>query len=93
MPRTCGSPIYSRRVDDDASVRVRFGTLDGDPGARAVAHVCIESMAPWFELTDELPRFDSDRRYMTKISRICCLSADRDRALLHGEFESTGGSV
>lgn len=63
--RICGSPIYSRRVDDDASVRVRFGTLDGDPGVRAVAHVCIESKAPWFELTDELPRFDSDRRTMT----------------------------
>ena len=33
--RVCGSPIYSHRVADPASVRVRFGTLDGDPGVRA----------------------------------------------------------
>lgn len=62
--RVCGSPIYSHRVDDPNSLRVRFGTLDGDPGVRAVAHFAVDSKAPWFELTDDLPRLDSDRRPM-----------------------------
>src|SRR5258708_25695473 len=36
--RVCGSPIYSRRVEGPDEVRVRFGTLDDDPGVRASFH-------------------------------------------------------
>lgn len=62
--RVCGSPMYSRRVDDAGTLRVRFGTLDGDPGVRAVAHFAVDSKALWFELSDELPRLDSEGRRM-----------------------------
>ncbi|MDP3936657.1 MAG: GFA family protein [Deltaproteobacteria bacterium] len=51
----CGSPIYSRRADDPGTLRLRLGTLDGDPGQRPVIHVSVGSKAPWFELTDGLP--------------------------------------
>ncbi len=60
--RVCGSPIYSYRADAPAEVRVRFGTLDRDPGVRPSLHFAVDSKAPWFEITDELPRLDSQAR-------------------------------
>jgi len=55
----CGSPIYSRRVDRQGTYRLRLGTLDGDPGVRPVCHIWVGSKAPWFEISDSLPRFPS----------------------------------
>jgi hypothetical protein len=60
--RTCGSPVYSHRLDAPGEVRVRFGTLDDDPRVRAAFHFAVESKAPWFEITDDLPRLDSQAR-------------------------------
>jgi len=37
---------------------VPAGSLDGDPGARPGLHIYVGSKAPWFEIADELPRFD-----------------------------------
>ena len=54
--RICGSPIYSHRLADPGVVRVRFGTLDGDPGVRATIHYAIDSKAPWVQITDSLPQ-------------------------------------
>jgi len=54
----CGSPIYSVIPADPNTVRIRLGTLDGDPGIRPGFHVFVGSKAPWHEITDELPRFD-----------------------------------
>ncbi|MFN2427275.1 MAG: GNAT family N-acetyltransferase [Candidatus Binatia bacterium] len=54
----CGSPIFSRRDDDPATVRVRLGTLDGDPGVRPSVHGWIRDKAPWERLPEDgLPRF------------------------------------
>lgn len=53
----CGSPIYSRVDSDPETYRLRLGTLDGDPGRRAVAHGFVDSKAPWYEILDELPRY------------------------------------
>ena len=53
----CGSPIYSRRLDDPTHVRIRLGTLNEDPGVRAQFHACVDTKAPWFEITDDLPRY------------------------------------
>jgi hypothetical protein len=39
----CGSPIAS--------------FLDDDPGVRPAMHVHVASKAPWYEITDALPRF------------------------------------
>jgi hypothetical protein len=54
----CGSPVSSRMRDVPEIVRVRLGLLDGDPGDRPVAHLHAGSKAPWFEITDDLPRFE-----------------------------------
>ena len=56
----CGSPIYSRRVADPDTFRIRFGLLDGDPGRRALAHFWVSARAPWFEITDELPQYPEE---------------------------------
>jgi len=54
----CGSPLYSRVEGDDAVIRVRLGSLDGDPARRSLAHCWVGSKAPWFEITDRLPQFE-----------------------------------
>jgi hypothetical protein len=46
----------------DAPGGVRFvplGGLDGEPAVRPEAHIFVASRAPWFELSDSLPRFDA----------------------------------
>jgi hypothetical protein len=54
----CGSPVHSRNASDPERLRVRLGSLDQDPGRRALVHVWVGSKAPWFEITDQLPQFD-----------------------------------
>jgi hypothetical protein len=55
--RTCGSPVP--RVDRDRDLAVvPMGTLDDTPAMRPQAHIFVASKAPWYELTDELPRHD-----------------------------------
>jgi hypothetical protein len=38
---------------------VPAGNLEGDPGARPLAHIFAASKASWYEIPDELPRFDA----------------------------------
>ena len=54
----CGSPLFSSRDDDPETLRLRIGTLDGDPRARPVLHGWVSDKAPWERLPDDgLPRF------------------------------------
>jgi hypothetical protein len=53
----CGSPVYKRTTDQPDSLRIRLGLLDGDPQLRALAHIWIDSKAPWYEVEDALPKF------------------------------------
>ena len=55
--RNCGSPVYSYRESIPGTVRIRLGTVDGDPGAQAVLHSWVSEKARWFEITDKLPQF------------------------------------
>ncbi|HZR83045.1 MAG TPA: GFA family protein [Candidatus Binatia bacterium] len=55
--RRCGSPLYSRTDAEPGSLRFRLGTLDGDPGRRALAHFWVASKAPWYEIADVLPQY------------------------------------
>jgi hypothetical protein len=51
----CGSVTPGDAADGHRVVPL--GGLDGDAGVRPLAHIFVASKAPWFELTDELPRF------------------------------------
>lgn len=58
--RTCGSPLWSRRRADPDELRIRLGLLNEDPGRRPMVHVWLGEKAPWFEVTDDLPRSQTD---------------------------------
>ena len=38
---------------------VPLGGLDQDPGGRPEAHIFVGSKAPWFEIRDGLPSFET----------------------------------
>jgi hypothetical protein len=54
--RTCGSAVP--RVSAARNmVSVPAGSLDSEPGIRPTGHIYVDSKAPWFEITDDLPQF------------------------------------
>ena len=55
--RRCGSVVPGDGVD--GNVFVPAGNFDGDPGARPLAHIFAASKAPWYEIHDDLPRFET----------------------------------
>ena len=56
--RVCGSnmPVLE---DDGAQVNIPAGTLDDDPGVRPIVHIFTGSKAPWFDIVDGLPQFNT----------------------------------
>jgi hypothetical protein len=56
--RSCGSPVPGFQPEGEGEyVILHAGALDQDPGSRPVHHIFVGSKAPWFEITDALPRF------------------------------------
>jgi hypothetical protein len=53
--RRCGSEVPRLSLERGVAV-VPAGSLDQDPGVRPALHIYVSSMAPWFEITDDLPR-------------------------------------
>ena len=60
----CGSHVYAYFDANPEEIILRVGTLDGEPGVRAQAHIWVGQKAPWYEILDSLPCFDQhpDRR-------------------------------
>lgn len=54
--RVCGASLPQ---DHPGLVGVHAGLLDDDPGVRAGLHIWVGSKAPWFEISDSLPRFEA----------------------------------
>jgi hypothetical protein len=53
--RVCGSPMP--RIDRDRGLAViPLGSLDGDSPLRPQRNIFVGSMAPWYTITDDLPR-------------------------------------
>ena len=52
----CGSPIYARVPALPDILRIRVGTLTSDPVSRPSGHFDVDSKAPWFSITDDLPQ-------------------------------------
>lgn len=52
----CGSILGG--TDSGRVTSVTVGTIDGDPGTRPRSHIFVGSMAPWFQISDDLPQFD-----------------------------------
>ncbi len=54
----CGSNLTFRFDPFPDAVWLAIGSLDDDPGARPSAHIFAGSIAPWHQITDELPAFE-----------------------------------
>lgn len=55
---TCGGKMP--RVDRTRDMAViPMGCLDDDPGVRAQGHIFVPSKAPWFDIADRLPQFET----------------------------------
>jgi hypothetical protein len=52
--RDCGSPVPMVRF----RAVIPVGSLDDDPGIRPALHIFVASKAPWYEIADDLPRYD-----------------------------------
>jgi hypothetical protein len=57
--RVCGSTLVSLFEDNPKTLGLAMGTLDDDPALRPTFHVFVGSKAPWFEITDQSPQFDT----------------------------------
>jgi hypothetical protein len=53
----CGSRAPSLSRDRNLYF-VPAGLLDDDPGVRPALHIFVGSKAPWWQITDDLPRFE-----------------------------------
>jgi hypothetical protein len=56
--KRCGATLQFIRESRSHTFSLALGTLDDDPGVRPSHHIFVGSKAPWFELTDTLPRHD-----------------------------------
>jgi hypothetical protein len=56
--RTCGSVVPTVLPELGIAV-VPAGNLEGDPGIRPQRHMFAASRAPWYPITDDLPRSDA----------------------------------
>lgn len=55
--RHCGTPLYSRRDDAPAVLRLRMGSLDTPTDARPAAHIFVHDLPGWAAPDDGLPRY------------------------------------
>lgn len=54
----CGSTITMHEEVLDDRVQVTLGSLDAPERVQVDDHVWTQDQLPWFEVTDELPRFE-----------------------------------
>ncbi len=55
--RICGSSLG---IPDRGKLgEITLGTLDTDPGVRPTEHIFVGSKAPWYEITDSLPQYET----------------------------------
>jgi len=45
--------------DSPETLGLALGTLDDDPGVKPLFHVYVESKAPWYEISDALPEYQT----------------------------------
>ena len=55
----CGSTLRCNYSTEPGVYYLTLGTVDGDPGCRPDIHIFTGSKAPWFEITDAVPQFDT----------------------------------
>jgi hypothetical protein len=56
----CGSSLFWEDTRYPKLIEVTLGTLDGDPRHAPDAHIFVASRAPWWDIADDLPRYDEN---------------------------------
>ncbi len=56
--RECGSTLGGTEKGEITSITM--GTVVGDPGVKPESHIYVGSMAQWYEIQDDLPRFEEE---------------------------------
>ena len=54
----CGAHVFARSQASPDMVGLRIGTIDGDPGIRSKTHIWVSQKRDWYDLNDDLPRFE-----------------------------------
>ena len=54
----CGSSILVEVDAEPDATYVAMGTMVGKPACPPGYHQFVDSMAPWYEITDDLPKYD-----------------------------------
>ena len=54
--KECGSNLGT--IEKGQVTMIFLGTVSGDPGVRPAEHIFVGSKAPWYEINDDLPRYD-----------------------------------
>ena len=52
----CGSNLITKFDQNPDILGFALGTLDTDPGVKPEMHIFVNSKAPWYEITDNLPK-------------------------------------
>lgn len=55
----CGSNIMVTLTAEPDAFYVAMGTIDGNPSLPPGYHIFVGSKAPWFEITDSLPQYET----------------------------------
>ena len=55
----CGSNLISTYDNDPTRISIPLGGLDQAPANRPEGHFFVGSKAPWYEITDGLPQYDT----------------------------------
>lgn len=55
----CGSSLISSNANYPDFIGLPLGGLEQDTGDRVHAHIMVGSKAPWYEITDDLPQYDT----------------------------------
>ena len=53
----CGSPVFADYKPDRKTIYLTLGTVDSELDCPPGFHEFVDSKAPWFEITDDLPQF------------------------------------
>ena len=56
--RRCGTQIAFKQVDKPSSIDVNIGSLDDPSKVTPEYHIWTQSRIPWFDVADDLPRYD-----------------------------------
>jgi hypothetical protein len=58
--KNCGSNILVELESEADALYLAMGSMEGNPGCPPGYHIYVGSKAPWHEITDELPRYETE---------------------------------